>query len=455
MSFKEQKVLIIGIARSGLGAAQVLSKRGALITLCDQRQGEEFGDSLRDLEQMGINIITGSYPRVTKQDFDLVVISPGIPLDIEPVRESYKAGIPVIGELELAYQLKHVNVEMYAITGTNGKTTTTSLLQSILAEEGKHSVSGGNIGVPLTSLVDNMNDGIIAVEVSSFQLETIINFRPHICGILNITPDHLDRHKTMDRYIDAKARIFENQVDDDYVVLNYEDNILRKLAQKCKSHVVYFSTERVLAEGAFLEDNMVKVIIKNNVREICKIDEVRLRGKHNLENILCAALMAIIAGINPESIRKSLMTFPGVRHRMEEVPTQNEILYINDSKATNPESAIKAVNSFERPIILIAGGRNKGSSFSSFASVIKKKVKELVLLGEACEEIKRDVIEVGFMNIHEVEDFNSAVIKANELANKGDVVLLSPACASWDMFESYEQRGDLFCNIVHSISQNG
>ncbi|MDD2585288.1 MAG: UDP-N-acetylmuramoyl-L-alanine--D-glutamate ligase [Syntrophomonadaceae bacterium] len=452
MDFAGQRVLIIGMARSGLAAASVLNKRGAQITICDQKNLDYFTEKLNSITETEIKIIAGGYPEVHKGDFDLVVVSPGIPLDIPPIAVARKENIPIIGEVELAYLIKKADVEMYAITGTNGKTTTTSLLELIMTEDGRDSVSGGNIGTPLATLVDNMTSGVISVEVSSFQLETINKFRPHICGILNITPDHLDRHKTMELYVKAKSRIFENQTENDYVVLNYEDSILRELAQKCQSQVVYFSTEQILPEGAFVEYNKVIVLLAGNRREICSIDEIRLRGKHNLENVLCAVLMATLAGVESGIIRKCLMGFAGVRHRMEEVPAKNGVLYINDSKATNPESAIKAISSFVQPIILIAGGRNKGSSFTNFASVIKNKVKDLVLVGEAREEIKRAVIEAGFVNIHEVEDFNAAVLKAIELADTGDVVLLSPACASWDMFDNYEQRGDLFCKIVNSIS---
>jgi len=453
LDFSSKKILVIGAGKSGTAAAKVLFKRGAEITVCDKRKAEEINSTCKDLRQMDIVVYTGQYPPVKKGYYDLLVVSPGVPLNIVPIREAYNEDIPVISEVELAYLLKAPSLEMYAITGTNGKTTTTSLLQYILAEDGKNSVSGGNIGVPLTTLVDSMAEGVIAVEISSFQLETIRTFRPHICGLLNITPDHLDRHKTMQSYIEAKARIFLNQTASDYVILNYEDNTVRNMAQKCRSQVIFFSAGRTLKEGVFIEDNIITAAVGGCVQKICDVGSIPLRGKHNLENALCAAAMAVAAGTGPEIIRRALMAFPGVRHRMEEVLSKDGILYINDSKATNPDSVIKALESFDDPVILIAGGRNKGAEFLPLAQVIKKRVKELVLVGEARAEIRAAVAGVGFGNIHEAEDFASAVTKAHELAEKGDVVLLSPACASWDMFESYEHRGDCFCQLVRHITR--
>jgi len=452
MDFKGKKILVVGIARSGVAAIKVLARRGAIITATDRKNREQLGDILKDLQELKIEVFAGSYPLVNSQSFDMLIASPGVPLDIEPLAAAREEGIPVISELELAYLLKSEELKLYAISGTNGKTTTVSLLQAILANDGQMALSGGNIGIPLSTLVDSMSAGVIVVEASSFQLETTYSFRPHISALLNITPDHLDRHKTMEGYINAKAKIFANQTGDDYAVLNKEDEEIRKLAKKCPARVVYFSTEHVLEEGAFVKDNYICMVLDGRIQVICPVNEVLLRGKHNLENILCSVAVAVIAGVKTESIAKTLKTFSGVRHRLEEAGIVDGVLYINDSKATNPESAIKALESFKEPIILIAGGRSKGSSYAFFAQLIKEKVKELVLLGEAREEIKKAVMDQGFMNIHEVDDFSAAVFKARQLASKGDVVLLSPACASWDMFESYEQRGDLFCQLVRNMT---
>ena len=451
MEFQGKRVLGVGIARSGIAAARVLVEKGAVLVACDCKSSSELGNSLQELEQLGIKIYTGSYPQVNRDRFDLLIASPGVPLDIEPLVQARTNGIPVISELELAYLIKSDRVELYAISGTNGKTTTVSLLQAILATGGRNAMAGGNIGVPLCTLLDHMSTGVIVVEASSFQLETTSQFRPHISALLNITPDHIDRHKSMEGYIQAKSKIFARQTRDDYAVLNYEDQHIRKLAHDCPSRVVYFSTERILKEGAFVKDGWICFTLDGEEKPICQLSEVSLRGKHNLENILCAVAVAVIAGTKTEAIAETLKVFAGVRHRIEEVAVVNEVLYVNDSKATNPESAIKALESFNEPIILIAGGRSKGSSFSEFAYYIREKVKDLVLLGEARVEIKKAVMDAGFKNIHEVDDFTTAVEKARQLATSGDVVLLSPACASWDMFKSYEQRGDLFCELVRGM----
>lgn len=451
MEFKGKRILVVGIARSGIAAAKSLARREAVLFACDRKTNDELGEILLELETLGVEAYTGSYPQVSKDRFDLLVASPGIPLDITPFIQARNTGVPVISELELAYLLKPDTVDLYAISGTNGKTTTVSLLQAILAADGRRTLAGGNIGVPLTNLVDSMTTGVIVVEASSFQLETTRHFQPRISALLNITPDHLDRHKSMEGYIKAKSRIFSNQKRDDYAVLNYEDQHIRTMAKDCPARIVYFSSQRVLGEGAFIKDGLIYFVLDNKVMPICSVQEVFLRGQHNLENILCAVAVAAIAGAKAESIRDTLKTFTGVRHRIEEVAVVKGVLYVNDSKATNPESAIKALESFNEPIVLIAGGRSKGSSFEEFARFIKEKVKGLVLVGEAREEIKKAVMDAGFQNIYEVNDFDTAVAMARQLAVAGDVVLLSPACASWDMFKSYEQRGDLFCELVQAM----
>ncbi|MDD2619079.1 MAG: UDP-N-acetylmuramoyl-L-alanine--D-glutamate ligase [Syntrophomonadaceae bacterium] len=453
MEFRGKRILVVGLAKSGLSAINVLYKRGAVLSACDSKSTEEIAKNTLELKDLDIKIYAGCYPEIGRGDYDLLVVSPGVPLQAAPVTQAFKAGIPVIGEVELAYLLKAKAVDLYAITGTNGKTTTTSLLQFIMAADGRKSYSGGNIGVPLTALLDQIDEGVIAVEMSSFQLDTTIEFRPHICGLLNITPDHLDRHGSMDAYIRAKAKIFARQDSTDYAVFNFEDAHLRKMLALCPAQTVLFSTEQILKEGAFVEDDMITVLLKGKRQPICPVEELLLRGKHNMENILCATLMAFIAGVPPEIIRRALLSFKGVRHRMEEVAVHNGITYINDSKATNPESVMRALESFSEPIILIAGGRNKGSQFNMLAQSIKERVKELILLGEAKQEIRTAVIELGFKNIHEVEDLRTAVLEACKLAEKGDVVMLSPACASWDMFANYEQRGDLFCSTVRAMIQ--
>ncbi|MEQ8200146.1 MAG: UDP-N-acetylmuramoyl-L-alanine--D-glutamate ligase [Syntrophomonadaceae bacterium] len=451
MSFKGKRILIIGIARSGLAAAEALHRRGAHLGAYDAKKRTKIPKEIGQLERLGILVYAGEYPPLTERDWDLIVVSPGVPADAEIVSRAKQAGIPIIGELELAYRLKSNDVAIYAITGTNGKTTTTALLHFILAQDGRAAAAGGNIGTALCSLVDDLPSGELVVEVSSFQLETVETFKPDIAGILNITPDHLDRHKSMDEYARVKSRVFSLQNSDDYLILNYEDEIVRTFSLSARARVVFFSTDRELADGFFIDKGSIFFAQNGTRRLISTLAGVRLRGKHNLENILCAVAMAWSAGVGEETIGRSLRSFTGVRHRLEQVACHKGVLYINDSKGTNPDSTIKALEAFTEPIVLIAGGRAKGGDYSGVAKLMASRIKALVLLGEAKEMIKTAVMEQGFKNIYEVDDLVAAVKKASELAFPGDVVLLSPACASWDMFSSYEHRGDLFCQEVAQL----
>ncbi|MGE5418152.1 MAG: UDP-N-acetylmuramoyl-L-alanine--D-glutamate ligase [Acidobacteriota bacterium] len=447
--FAGNSVLVIGMARSGVAAAVALAKRGAVVAIYDRKTPDQLPDEVKMLSP-GVEILNGNVPPITRA-YDLAIVSPGISLESPAVMTVKEQGIPIMGEVELAYLIKSDAVKLIAITGTNGKTTTTALVANILKTGGIESAAAGNIGVALVSVVDSMQHGIIAVEVSSFQLETIEKFHPVCSGIINITPDHLDRHKTMENYAAIKARVFENQTDAEYTFINLEDPWLNKMSAPCKLR--YFSTDRVLKQGVWVEDGSLYVNLENQVERVCGVSELRLRGKHNLENSLCAVGMARAVGVDIEVIRQSLMTFGGVRHRLEEAGRIDGVLYINDSKGTNPDSTIKALESFAEPIVLIAGGRNKGSDFSVLAELIKEKVKALVLVGEAKSIIKEAVQKAGVDNIFEVDTFEDAVIKARKQAVSGDVVLLSPACASWDMFNNYEERGDLFCDIVQSFKE--
>jgi len=452
MNFAGKKVLVTGIARSGISAARVLVKRSAIVSICDRKSQGQLGDHLAELKSLGLEVYAGSYPVVSREHFDLVIASPGIPGDIAPFVQARAEGVPIIGELELAYAIKNNKVEILAVTGTNGKTTTVSLLHAMMEADGRNSAVGGNIGVPLSLVVDEMSEGVIAVEVSSFQLESIRDFRPHICGILNITPDHLDRHKNLETYTKVKSRIFSNQQANDFAILNFEDTAIREFAEICPSQVVFFSVDQPLEHGVSVHNGIICASDVAGLQEICPVSCLQLRGKHNLENVLCAVGMAKSAGVKPEAISRALESFSGVRHRMEEAGTKNGVLYINDSKATNPDSAIKALQSFDQDLVLIAGGRNKGSSFSVLSQYIKENVKTLVLLGEAKEEINEAVKQVSFSGpIIIVNDLEEAVQAASSSAQSGDVVLLSPACASWDQFDNYEQRGDLFCDLVKRL----
>lgn len=443
--------MVIGLARSGMAALRILHRNGAILSAYDDKGPDQLAAEFTELGTMNVQLVNGRETDLSQFNLDMIVVSPGVPLDIPILQQAIQLHIPIIGELELAYQFKSPQVEMFAITGTNGKTTTTALLHHILLTGHQNARIGGNIGVALCGLVEDMPAGIIVVEVSSFQLETTREFHPHIGGVLNITPDHLDRHKTMEEYARIKAQIYAHQTADDYLILNYEDPIVSKYGSLSHSQVVYFSTERILPAGFFVNHDTIWAAWEGNEVPIAGLQDIKLRGKHNLENILCAVAMAWMAGVDQAAIAGGLKTFQGVRHRLEEVAEENGVLYVNDSKGTNPDSTIKALEAFDQPIVLIAGGRAKGGSYDALAKLISARVKELVLVGEARELIKRAVMECGFKNIHEVEDFESAVKVAAELARPGDVVLLSPACASWDMFPSYEHRGDLFCEQVKKI----
>lgn len=449
MGFDNKRVLVVGLGKSGQAAALTLIRHNAVVEVCDAQRLHHFdSEMIAGLQEKGIKVTAGGYPEFCPLGYDLIVVSPGIALEEGPVRQAKRYGVPVIGEVELAYRIKSPEITMLAVTGTNGKTTTTALLEYILNNDGRQAVAGGNIGTPLTRLADEMQQGVIAVEISSFQLETIDTFRPEISGILNITPDHLDRHKTMPAYSAIKARILENQCGDDHAWFNHDDKAVRKMAESCSAKIWFFSRQEPVEQGVFIADGIILIADRGANYPVCRQDEVLLPGNHNLENVLCATGIAYCAGVSPQVIATALRTFKGVRHRMEEVAQIDGILYVNDSKATNPESVIKALDAYQKPLILIAGGRNKGSRFEQLANRIKSRVKALILLGEAKDEIRRAVMDADFRNIYEVDNLADAVSQARQLAQSGDVVLLSPACASWDMFQNYEQRGDIFCDLI-------
>ena len=441
-----KKVLVIGAARSGLAGAEFLAKQGNQVVLTDMKQVEQVDN----LAALGVSFIWGEQPDVAAIQPDYIVMSPGVPLTIAPVKYAQAHGIPVIGELELAY--RHCKAPFVAITGTNGKTTTTTLIGELLKKTGKQVFVGGNIGVPLISYVNQLDaDDIVVAEVSSFQLETIETFCPHLALMINLTPDHLDRHGDMAGYLAAKARIFENQKESDYLVLNYDDVTLRELRSQSNGKVIFFSQQHKLEEGVYLDDNQVMLALNGQTVAICKADEIAIKGKHNLENAMGAIAFAYLSGVTPEDIRDVLMTFQGVEHRLEPVRTLNDVLYINDSKGTNPDSTIKAIEAYDRPIVIILGGKNKGIAFTNRAQLVKQRVKKAVVLGQAKADIVSALQEAGFSDYVVTDTFEDAVKTAAGLAEPGDIVLLSPACTSWDMFSSYEERGQLFKEIVSAL----
>jgi len=452
MNFKDKKVLVIGAGKSGVAVSRFLCAKGAAVVLADAgRPGDPRGE-LEQLSAAGVQIQTGGYHRVERDSFELVVLSPGVPLTEKPARDAQKHGIPVTGELELAYRFARAPI--VAVTGTNGKTTTTTLIGEIFKRAGKNVLVGGNIGRPLLTEVERFGNGdIIVAEVSSFQLETATTFKPKVGIILNITPDHLDRHGNMENYTKAKLKIVAGQEPGDYAVLNYDDANTAALGKGLRGQVVYFSRKATLEEGVFVREGKILARFGRLEEIICRVNELGIPGAHNLENALAAVAATKVLGVERDVLADSLREFKGVSHRLEFVAEIDGVRYINDSKGTNPDAAIKALEAYEEPIVLIAGGKNKGSDFSLFAGKVKEKARALVVLGQSAQHIAAAARDKGFENILYAGDFREAVQLARRAARPGDIVLLSPACASWDMFNSYEERGDLFKEIVKGFKE--
>jgi UDP-N-acetylmuramoylalanine--D-glutamate ligase len=447
----KKQVLVIGAGLSGREAAVFLAKKGAAVTLADNKKAEEL-EGLAEVQAAGVQLCLGKMPEDVT-GFNLAVISPGVPLSIPVVDSLEQAGVPLIGELELAYQFSRN--PFLAITGTNGKTTTTTLLGYILQQAGKNCYVGGNIGAALVDGVEGLpQDACIVAELSSFQLETAVDFKAHIASFLNLTPDHLYRHNTMEVYGDIKAKIFAHQTKDDFAVLNYDDELVRAYAEKLTGTVVFFSRKAKLDKGMFVEDGKMIWLQDGVKQEVISVDEILIKGPHNLENALAAATMAVLAGVDIAVVHQALVTFPGVEHRQEPVGEFGGVLYINDSKGTNPDSTIMALAACERPTVLILGGFSKGSDFHCLLDLINEKVKHIVLLGETADVIAETLTEGGFTSFeHAGTDFEKCVKLAIAAAEPGDEVLLSPACASWDMFKSFEQRGEIFKDLVLKLAK--
>ena len=442
-------ILIIGAARSGVASAEYLLSIGKQIVISDMNT-KLAEDVETQLGHASVYYVWGKQPDVAALHPALIVMSPGVPLSIPPVVKARELGIPVISEPELAF--RYSDVPFVAITGTNGKTTTTTLTAFLLEKEGRKVVAGGNIGLPLISQCPKMSANDIGVaEMSSFQLESVDSFCPKVAVVMNLTPDHLDRHKTMEAYAAAKANIFKNQGPEEYLLLNKDDAIVAAMAAGAKSHVYYFSQQEILDEGIWLEDgNLVYRLDKNGAPQVLiPAAEIGIVGSHNWQNAMAASLAALLMGQQPEIIAERLRAFKGVAHRMEPVATIDGVLYVNDSKGTNPDSTEKALGSYgERPIVLIAGGRNKGSDMAVLVPLMRAHCRGVVLVGEATGDFIDAFERTGYTDYVCTDSFEDAVAKAREMAQSGDVVLLSPACASWDMFDNFEQRGDLFKELV-------
>ena len=450
---KGKTILVAGLARSGVSAAKLLDRSGATVLVSDTKTQQEIPEAAKELRQdTGCRFFFGKNPDDLVSQVDGIVISPGIPVDSSFVKKALDLGIPVISEVELAY--RYNKAPIIAITGTNGKTTTTTLLGEMLKAAGKTTYVVGNIGVPFTEVAEKTKaDDVVVAEVSSFQLETIDRFKPAISVLLNITEDHLNRHKTMENYIAAKSRIFENQDSGGYVILNRDNDILSRLEPDTEAHVFHFSRKRILPGGAWVENGWIMMDIGKGPVRICRTGELAIPGAHNLENALAAVLAAGIAGVESAVLAGVLKKFPGVEHRIEKVATIRGITFYNDSKGTNPDSSIKAIEAMPGPTVLIAGGMDKKSGFSDFVDAFGDKIKALVLLGETAGMISETARKKGFQDIYRVDSIQEAVEKSFALSSSGYNVLLSPACASWDMFRDYEERGRIFKEAVRTLGR--
>lgn len=452
MNFEGKKVLVCGMARSGVSAAQCLYELGARVTISDSKAEEKLAEALQPLEGMDIRRCLGDQAQPADlESYDLAVTSPGIPMQAPILRAVQAAGVPLIGELELGAQVSRA--PLYAVTGTNGKTTTTTLIGEIFRNLGKTTYVVGNIGYPFTACALQCGEEDVAVaEVSSFQLETISTFHPHIAVMCNITEDHLNRHGTMEEYIRVKERIFENMGQGDYAVLNLDVPIVRGMAERIPCTPAFFSRRQEVETGAYLEGEEVVFSLNGHKKRVLRADEIRIPGEHNLENALAATALTMLAGVPAPVVRHTLKTFPGVEHRIETVRTVEGVTYINDSKGTNVDASIRAVRAMKVPTVLLAGGYDKHTDFLPLArEILASKIHTVVVLGDTAEQIERALRAVGFESILHAKTFEEAVLLARSCAREGENVLLSPACASFDMFRDYEERGRVFKEIVSRL----
>ena len=451
MELTKKCVLVFGTGISGIGAAHLLLARGAEVILYDGNTEKDKEALLAEFPAGSkVRIVLGELPEAEMEQLDLVVMSPGVPCDLPVVLAMKGKGIRIWGEVELAYECGKGDV--LAVTGTNGKTTTTSLLGAIMQAYHPEVYIVGNIGNPYTEAAPKMTDDAVTVaEISSFQLETIEKFAPKVSAILNITPDHLNRHHTMEEYIRVKELITKNQAESDTCVLNYEDEILREFGKTLHTKVIYFSSLHKLEKGMYLDDGEICYRDENGVQKLCRTTELNLPGRHNHENVMAAAAMALAYGVPLEVIRKVVCAFKAVEHRIEFVTEKNGVVYYNDSKGTNPDAAIKGIQAMDRPTLLIGGGYDKGSSYSEWIQAFDGKVKYLVLIGQTREKIAAEAKALGFTDIVFADSLAEAVQFCADHAKKGDAVLLSPACASWGMFPNYEVRGKMFKELVNNL----
>ena len=447
MDLTKKRVLVVGLGRSGVASALFLKERGARVTVSDAKSEDQLRDEIPALLDHGIAVETGRHGERTFQNQDLIVVSPGVPVDAPPLAQARAMGEPVIGEIELAAEFLQGSI--VAITGSNGKTTTTTLVGEILAKSGLKTVVGGNIGTPAISLVEKSTpETAIVLEVSSFQLETIRSFRPKVAVILNITPDHLDRHRTFETYVNAKARIFENQTADDFSVLNADDPTCADLAHRTHARVFWFSRKREVDQGAFLRKAEIVFRRDGADIEIMPVADVPLKGAHNIENVLASVCAGALMGCDSKSIAQAIREFKAVEHRLEYVATVRGVEYYNDSKATNVDATIKALESFPANVHLILGGKDKGSDYTVLNGLLKQRVKRVYTIGAAAAKIQSQIHGTTVVSSGTIQD---AIQHASTSAAPGDIVLLAPACASFDQFQNYEHRGRVFKELVLAL----
>jgi UDP-N-acetylmuramoylalanine--D-glutamate ligase len=450
MDVRNKRVLVVGLGKSGVAAALFLQAHGARVTVSDAKTEEELRSEIPALLDKGITVEAGGHGNRTFRDQDLIVVSPGVPYDVAQLQQARTQGVPVIGEVELASRF--LKGHIVAITGSNGKTTTTALSGEVISMGGYESLVGGNIGTPAISLVEEATDDTYNVlEISSFQLETIESFHPQIAVVLNVTPDHLDRHRTFQAYVAAKARIFENQTSQDFAVLNADDPTCLRLADDARARTRFFSRKGEIKHGAYVKDG--KIYWREEERgeqEIMPVGGITLKGAHNLENVLAAVCVGRLVDVEPHRIRRAVEEFKAVEHRLEFVANIRGVDYYNDSKATNVDATIKALESFASGIHIILGGKDKGSDYSVLNDLLKKRVKRVYTIGAAAQKIESQI--AGAAEIVRAETLENAVRRAAEAAAPGDVVLLAPACASFDQFQNYEHRGRIFKEAVGALA---
>ncbi len=445
-----KRVLVVGLARTGIAVSLFSAGYGAAVTATDEKPEAEMAETAARLRAAGVKIVLGAHSQEMFLEQDLIVVSPGVPAKLPALELARAQGIPVWSEIELAWRF--LRGKLVAITGSNGKTTTTSLVAHILKTAGIATLVGGNIGVPLLALVESSTDSSVTVaEISSFQLETIQEFRPEIGVLLNLTPDHLDRHESFESYAAAKMRLFENQLDRDAAVLNADDpEITRRMPSR--GHVYWFSRQKRVAEGAFVRDGEIVFRADGSETVVARRSDITLRGEHNLENVLAACAAAYLAGAPAAAIATGVKTFRAVEHRLEFVAEVGGVQFYNDSKATNVDATLKAVEAFPGPLLVILGGKDKGSPYSPLAEPLRQRARLVILIGAAAGKIAGDI--GGAVPIEHAVTLDRAVKLAAERARPGDVVLLAPACSSFDQFENYEQRGRVFKELVARLQSH-